>query len=111
MALYEELQIDQASTFEYTITLSNPNGTGFDLTSYNAVGQLKRNYSSSTSVSFSISYNTPATDGKVRLYLSDEVTAAMKAGHYVWDVVIENAAGEKFRVIEGIAEVNPAVTL
>ena len=111
MALYEELQIDQASTFEYTVTLSNPNGTGFDLTSYTATGRLKRSYSSSTAVDFNISYSTPATDGKVRLYLSDETTAAMKAGHYVWDVVIENASGEKFRVIEGIAEVNPGVTL
>lgn len=109
MAQYEELYIDQGSTFQYTITLANPLGGGFDLTSYETRAQLKRSYKSLTAVDFVVSY-PDRTAGAFQLNLTDEATKALKSGQYVFDVVIENTGGEIYRVIEGIAFVDPGVT-
>ena len=109
MSQYEELYIDQGSTFQYIITLSNPSGGSFDLTSYDARASLKRSYKSSTSTNFTVTYLDSAT-GRIQIYLTDEATQLLKASQYVFDVVIESSAGEIYRVIEGIAIVNPGVT-
>jgi hypothetical protein len=45
------------------------------------------------------------------LTLSDTQTAALKAGRYVYDIVInETATGTKTRAAEGIVTVMPGVT-
>jgi hypothetical protein len=110
MAQYEELYIEQGSTFQYSITLSNPAGGSFDLTSYTVRSQLRRSYKSVTAVDFVITYPNRA-GGQILLNLTDESTAALKHGNYVFDVIIESASGEIYRVIEGIAFVDPGVTV
>jgi hypothetical protein len=109
MAQYEELYIEQGSTFQYIITLSNPSGGAFDLTSYTARSQLKRSYKSVSAIDFTITYPN-RTGGQIQLNLTDEITALLKYGNYVFDVVIESSSGEIYRVIEGIAFVDPGVT-
>lgn len=110
MAQYEELYIDQGSTFQYKVTLSNPLGGAFDLTSYDARAQLRRSYKSSSAVDFTISYPDRA-GGEIQLYLTDEATKSLKSGHYVFDVIIESSGNEIYRVIEGIALVDPGVSV
>lgn len=109
MAQYEELYIEQGSTFQYIITLANPAGGAFNLTSYTARSQLRRSYKSVSAVDFTITYPDRA-GGQIQLNLTDENTALLKHGNYVFDVIIESSSGEIYRVIEGIAFVNPGVT-
>lgn len=110
MAQYEELYIDQGSTFQYVVTLANPAGGSFDLTSYTARAQLRRSYKSVSAVDFTISY-PDRPGGKIQIYLTDEQTRALKLGNYVFDIIIESSTGEIYRVIEGIAFISPGVTV
>lgn len=108
MALYEELEADQGSTFKYQLTLTNEDNTPYDLTNFTASGQIKRTYKSlSVAATFNITKNN---QGYMLLELTDEQTAAVNPGRYVYDVYIEASDGQKYRVIEGIINFTPAVT-
>ena len=54
---------------------------------------------------------SPATSGQIQLNLGNTVTTAMKAGRYVYDVVITSTTGQKTRVLEGSVSVLEGVTL
>ena len=54
---------------------------------------------------------TPVTAGRVQLSLNAVQTTAMKAGRYVYDVVITSPSGLKTRVLEGTVSVLEGVTL
>ena len=69
MAQYEELYIEQGSTFQYSITLSNPAGGSFDLTSYTVRSQLRRGYKSVSSIDFVIRCPNRG-DGEILLNLT-----------------------------------------
>ena len=111
MAQYDELYIDQGSTFDYTIELDNPLGGDFDLTSYDVRASPRRSYKSSTATDFTVTFPDGKSAGKIKLSLTDETSYALKHGHYVFDVIIESSSGEIYRVVEGIAFINPAVTI
>jgi hypothetical protein len=111
MAQYDELYIDQGSTFDYTIELDNPLGGDFNLTSYDVRASLRRSYKSSVATSFVISFPEGKSAGRIKLNLTDESTETLKHGHYVFDVIVESSGGEIYRVVEGIAFINPRVTV
>jgi len=109
MALYEDIEIEQGATFRYLVDLTSNDGSTYDLSGHTFAAQVKKNYASS-SVSATFTAETTTNAGQIRLSLTDEQTALIKAGRYVFDVLIQNDAGEKYRVIEGIVTVSPAVT-
>ena len=80
-----------------------------NLTGYSALGQLRKTYSSSTATSMTTAI-TSATDGTIALTMTDTATAALDAGRYQWDLLITSGSGNKTRVVEGIATVNPSVS-
>lgn len=49
-------------------------------------------------------------DGTVRLYATDELTSAVEAASGVYDVEVENPAGERQRFAMGGVEFSPEVT-
>ena len=111
MAVYANLTIDQGSDFDSIVTVEGANGLPFDLSNYSASGQIRKNYTASTSYSFTASIND-ATGGEIRLILPGSTSVNMKPGRYVYDVVIETTSGTSdiTRVIEGQVEVTPRVT-
>lgn len=111
MAQYDELYIDQGSTFDYTIEMDNPLGGDFNLTSYDVRASLRRSYKSLTATPFVVSFPEGRSAGKIKLSLTDETAELLKHGHYVFDVIIESSSGEIYRVVEGIAFINPRVTV
>ena len=72
---------------------------------------IKKHYTSSTSTTVTGAILTPATAGQIQLSLGNAVTAAMKSGRYVYDVVITSTTGQKTRVLEGSVSVLEGVTL
>ena len=110
MAVYANISIDQGSDFSSTVTVEGSDGLVYALTGHTARGQIRKTYSSSTSIPFVTVINNPEA-GKILISLTSTVTAAMKAGRYVYDIeIVQTGTGKVTRVVEGQIEVNPRVT-
>jgi hypothetical protein len=107
MATKANLVIDQGTTFTTTLTVTDDDGDALDLTGYTGSAQIRKHYTSSNSVSFSVSV-TPAS-GEVTLSLTANATANITAGRYVYDCELTNS-GTVSRILEGIVTVTPQVT-
>ena len=107
MATKANLIIDQGSTFTTTITLTDDDGNALTLLGYTGAGQIRKHYTSSTAVSFTV--NISPSTGEVTLSLTATQTAALTAGRYVYDVELTTGSIVS-RVLEGIVTVTPEVT-
>jgi hypothetical protein len=65
---------------------------------------------STSSTSFTATIESPPTIGQILLRLNSTQTTALKAGRYIYDVVITDEFGVKNRVIEGMVLVTEGVT-
>jgi hypothetical protein len=110
MATISNLFIDQDADFTTTVTVNDSTGSAPDLTNYTALGMIRKTYQSSTATTFTSSFVSPRTTGQITISLTDTQTAALESGRYVYDLVITDASGNKTRVVEGIATVNPSVS-
>lgn len=110
MAAKANIVIDQGADFSTSITVTDAYGSIVDLSGYTGEGQIRKHYTSTTAVDFTVTFSTPRTDGIVTLSLSNLQTANMEAGRYVYDVELTTAGGVVTRLAEGIATVTPQVT-
>jgi hypothetical protein len=110
MAVYSNIVVDQGADYSASIDVTDSDGDNIDLSGYTASGQIRKTYSSSTAVDFTVSVASPASAGVLNISLSNTQTNAMKAGRYVYDVEITNSGGIKTRVLEGQVEITPGVT-
>jgi hypothetical protein len=110
MATISNLFIDQDADFTTTVTVNDSTGTALDLTNFTALAMLRKSYQSSTATTFTSAFVSPRTTGQITISLTDTQTAALESGRYVYDLVITDASGNKTRVVEGIATVNPSVS-
>ena len=107
---YQELFIEQGTTFTTTITLDDVYGVPYDLTDVTAKSQIKKSYySTSATANFTITINNP-TDGTIILTLPASNTANITAGRYLYDVAIKDTANTVTRVLEGTVNVLPQIT-
>jgi hypothetical protein len=102
------LVVDQGSSFSTTLNLTDDDGDVINLTGYTAAGQLRKHYTSSNSVSFTITLG--GANGTVTLAMSSNTTANIAAGRYVYDVELTDNTGLVSRLFEGIVTVTPQVT-
>lgn len=108
-AAYQNLYIEQGSTFNTTITLDDVYGESFNLIGYTANSQIRKSYySSNTTAVFDTTVNT--FDGSITLNLSSPITANISPGRYVYDATIKDTSGAVTRILEGVADVSPGVT-
>lgn len=108
---YQELFLEQGSDYVTTITINDASGDPFDLTDYDAKSQMKKSYYSTTvTANFVIEIAQPET-GAVQISLDSANTANVAAGRYVYDVVIKNSSNNVTRILEGIVNVLPQVTV
>lgn len=111
MAAKANIVIDQGADFQTTITVRGDDGTVTDLTGYTASGQIKKHYTSLTSVDFAMTFESPRSGGQLTMSLTRAQTEAMEPGRYVYDVEITDATDFRTRLVEGIVTVTPQVTL
>tara|TARA_B100001059_G_scaffold210762_1_gene224638 strand:+ start:294 stop:626 length:333 start_codon:yes stop_codon:yes gene_type:complete len=109
MAAIANLYVDQGTTFSTSVLVTNDDDSALDLTGYTAAAQLRKSFSSSTSVDFTVTIPTPVTAGQINLQLSATETASLEEGRYVYDVEITSGVIVT-RVIEGLVTVSPQVT-
>jgi hypothetical protein len=108
MAIKSNLFIDQGTDYSTSINLTDDDDNIVSLTGYTAQGQIRKTYSSSTSVSFTVSIT--AATGTVTLQLTAVQTANIVAGRYVYDVFVTDSGNTTSRILEGIVTITPRVT-
>ncbi len=108
MAIKANLVVDQGSSFSATIDVASADGTVFNLTGYTVAAQMRKNYTSSTAVTFSSTHN--GTGGAITLALLPAVTAVIEPGRYLYDVEVTSTGGSIIRIVEGVVTVTPGMT-
>lgn len=94
------LRIDKGTDFEAVFTLTNSDGSIFNLNNYSVVSKISKHPSSSTSKSFVTSITT--STGEIKIRMSDTDTASLSTGINLYDVVIiHSVTGDKIKVFEG----------
>ena len=105
------LIINSGSDFSQSFTLEgNDSNSTFDLTNYTVSSQMRKWAGSSSYVTFSAEIVQPPTEGQIVLILTSNQTKQLKAGRYIYDVVITDNYGIKNRVIEGNVLVREGAT-
>lgn len=108
MATKANLVIDQGSTYNVTLDLTDENGDALNLNNYTANSQIRKWYTSSNpAATFTTTIN--ASSGELTLSLTATETSNLVAGRYVYDVELTQN-GVVSRVVEGIVTVTPQVT-
>lgn len=108
---YQELFLEQGTDFSTSITLDDVYGEPFVLTGFVGKSLIKKSYySTSATAEFTVSIPNP-TSGVINLTLDSPTTANIAAGRYVYDVMIKNSSNNITRVLEGIVNVLPQVTV
>jgi hypothetical protein len=70
---------------------------------------MRKSYYSSTKYDFNVQVSTPNI-GEITMIMSAANTANLTPGRYVYDVEIDDGAGEITRIFEGVITVLPNVT-
>lgn len=111
MAVYvANLQIETGVDFEHLFSLGdNDNNTVLNLSGFTVNSQVRKWAGSTSAVSFASTVSSPL-DGEIRISLGSTVTTDMKPGRYVYDVVLTDTTGTKYKVVEGMVLVRAGVT-
>lgn len=114
MAATANLRIDQGASFSSDVTVTNTDGTAFDLTGHTAEAKMALGYTSTrTRTQFTTSIASDATTGVITISLTADQTSDLEApARYVYDIEITKTSDSTItRVIEGIITVSPSVTI
>jgi hypothetical protein len=109
MATVTNLAIDQGAEFYRTMTVVDNNGVVVNLTTYTLAGQLRKSYTTSEFIPFTIGILDPIL-GKISIGLSNLVTDTLTINRYVYDVEMTSASLKKYRILEGNITVSPNAT-
>lgn len=115
-----KLKMEQGATFERLLTITNDDGTAFDLTGCEARAQARALPSSAEATfDFDVTIYTPETLGQITIGLSATDTESIDCSavkypgvlSLVWDMEIEvTLTGVVTRILQGVVEVSPEVT-
>ena len=104
------LTINTGTDFEQVFTLASSSGnSALDLNGYTGEAKLAKHAGAAEAnkVAFAVSFVVP-NDGIISIRLTDEQTATLNEGRYVYDVVLDDGS-RKTRVVEGMAFVRKGV--
>lgn len=108
-SLTRDLDIAQNSTFQIAINLLGPDNLPFNLTNYTPKAQIRKTYASAVIADFDC-HIADYLSGRIYIAMTDEQTKVLPVGNCVYDVLLEDNNGNKFRALEGILTVSPYVT-
>lgn len=111
MASYAELIVDQGSTFNTILTLTDDTtNLPINVAGYSINANIKKSYYSTNNTAVFTSTINDAANGNVTISLLSTTSSNIKAGRYVYDVKITSPGNTVTRVIEGILTVTPKVS-
>ena len=111
MAEYAVLTVDQGTDTVFQIEVTDKDGAAKDLTNLSVFGKYKESYGSTKANSFQITTPTPKTSGIIELTLSGDSSISLSQRRYVYDIELKNQSDIVERILEGVLEINPGVTL
>ena len=105
------LVIDQGSDFAITLSIKEA-GVAKDLTGYSARAQMRSTKTSTTlAASFTCTVLSPATNGQIKMELPNDISTAMTAGLYYYDLEIHTSGNTVVqRLLQGEVTLNQEVT-
>ncbi len=105
-----DIVIDQGSDFAIEIAVSQ-DGAATTLGSHTARAQLRPSPTSSTKTADFTCSIINASQGKIKMSLSNSTTAAITSGKYYYDLELVNTSTSVVnRLLQGVARVTPEVT-
>lgn len=107
---YVELSIDQGTTFETSIDLTNDDGSSINVVNYTFSSQIRKSYYSANATANLVVTIVDGANGNVKMSMTAANTANVKAGRYLYDLKMTTPVGVTTRVIEGIVTVTPQVS-
>lgn len=111
MAAYVELYVDQGTTFNNTINLTDDMTNAYiNVSGYTITSSMRRSYYSASPSANITCTITDAPNGEITMHMSAGTTSAIKAGRYLFDVKMVDVAQITSRVLEGIITITPKVT-
>jgi hypothetical protein len=111
MSAYVELFLDQGTTFNNVINLTDDvTNTPINISGYTATSQLRRSYYSANASANITCTITNAANGELTLSMTPANTANLKPGRYVFDVKTVDGSNTTSRVLEGVITVTPQVS-
>jgi hypothetical protein len=109
-AAYQDLYIEQGTTYSTSITIDDVYNDVFDLSGFTAQAKMKTSYyTANTTAVFSTTINSGS--GTITLTLDAPTTSNITPGRYVFDAIIIDPSQNVTRILEGIAQVAAGVTL
>jgi hypothetical protein len=109
VAIKANLIIDQGTSFDTTINVSDDDNNPIDLTGYTAAAQMRKHYSSLTAYAFTATVDN--NNGTVTLTMNAATTNSIPYGRYVYDCELTKASTSTvIRLVEGIVTISPQVT-
>jgi hypothetical protein len=103
------LVINTGVDFEQIFTLASSSGnSALDLHGYIGEAKLGKHPYSTNKIGFGVTFLVPS-EGILQISLTQQQTAALKEGRYVYDVVLDDGS-KKTKVVEGMVFVRKGVT-
>ena len=110
MAAYVELYMDQGTTFNNVINITDDvTNTPLNISGYIITSQMRRSYYSANATANIVCSITDPANGEVTLSLAAANTTNIKSGRYLFDVKSISTGNVTSRILEGIITVTPQV--
>ena len=103
------ITIDSGTDYEQEYDMFEVGGKSVDLSNHTARAQIRKHRGSLTATSFIVGF-PDRTKGKVKLTIPSYVTAALKPGRYIYDILFTKPGGTKEIVLEGTVRVRQNIS-
>lgn len=111
MATYVELYMDQGSTFNNIINLTDDvTNANANISGYTVHSQMRKSYYSANATANIVCTITDPSEGEITMSLAAANTDIIKAGRYLFDVETVDLSNNVIRILEGIITVTPSIT-
>ena len=103
------ITIDSGTDYEQEYDMFEVGGKSVDLSNHTARAQIRKHRGSLTATSFIVGFPNRAK-GKVKLTIPNYVTAGLKPGRYIYDILFTKPGGTKEIVLEGTVKVRQNIS-
>ena len=110
MSVYvRNLTINTHSDFSENLELYQVGGKKTNITGYTLYSHMRKHPDSTSHTTFNVGI-TSAADGEINVSLADTVTATLKPGRYVYDLLVERPNGNIEVILEGMVSVRAGMS-
>jgi hypothetical protein len=106
-----DITIEQGSTYSRIITIADENNNPINIANDLFYGQIRKHPKQDVvEASFTFSFYTDGSDGRIIATISDTNTSGITSGRNYYDIEWHKLDGTVIRLLEGVATVTAEVT-